>query len=54
MDQLFVIAKSLVIFLIIAIVLNYMAFISQEIERIRINTDKMVKEIVTKNANTTD
>lgn len=45
METLFAIFKIFLILLVAAIVLNYMAFVSQEIERIRINTDKIIEKI---------
>lgn len=45
METLYVIFKTFLIFLVVAIVLNYMAFMTQEIERIRINTDKIAEKV---------
>lgn len=44
MEALIVICKVCLIVFITVIVLNYMAFMSQEIERIRINTDLIVQK----------
>jgi len=44
-ETLYVIFKTFLIFLVVAIVLNYMAFMTQEIERIRINTDKIAEKV---------
>lgn len=45
MDTIYVLLKTFLIMLAVAIILNYMAFMSQEIERIRINTDKIVNKL---------
>lgn len=44
-DSLYIIGKTFIILIIVAIVLNFMAFVSQELERIRINTDKIVEKL---------
>ena len=45
MDTIYVLLKAFLIMLAVVIILNYMAFMSQEIERIRINTDKIVNKL---------